>query len=306
MKNRIAIVDLGTNTFHLMVTEGPQPVYEERRPVRIGMGGINRGMITPEALQRALSCLTDYRQKAESLGVQAIYAIGTSALRNAQNVAEVIQAIRLYTGIHVQVISGDQEATLIYDGIRSGMDLGDSTSMIVDIGGGSVEFIIANPSGILWKQSVETGGQRLIELFHHHDPITDREIQLIRDHLDQALEDVFEATRLHQPTVLIGSSGSFDTLSEIWCLKNNQSYVLGPETPLSIEAFVQILPEIFLKDRAERMQIPGMIELRVDMIVVACVLIDHLLKKCAFDSLRVSGYSLKEGVRWRLLQGLSL
>ena len=306
MNNRIAIIDLGTNTFHLLVTEGVQPIHEERRPVRIGMRGINRGVITPEALQRALDCLCDYRQKAESLGAQDIYAIGTSALRNAQNVAEVIQAIRLHTGIGIQVISGDQEATLIYDGIRSGMDLGDSTSMIVDIGGGSVEFIIANQSGIRWKQSVETGGQRLIELFHHQDPITDQEIQLIRNHLDQALVEVFEANRFHRPSVLIGSSGSFDTLSEIWCLKNNQSYVPGPETPLSIEAFGQILPEIFLKDRAQRMQIPGMIELRVDMIVVACVLIDYLLKKCAFNAMRVSGYSLKEGVRWRLLQGLSL
>lgn len=304
MDRPFSILDLGTNTFHLLVSEGNQVVYEERRPVRIGMGGINRNMITGEAIDRAVACLRDYKKMSDSLGSSGIYAIGTSAFRNALNAAQVVETIRSETGIEVKIISGEQEAELIYDGIRSGMQLTEEVSMIVDIGGGSVEFIITGKSGICFKVSLETGGQRLMELFQKNDPIRPEEILAVEGHLEEKLAEVLKAVELFRPEILIGSSGSFDTLSEIWCLKNAMPYVPGPETPLTIEGFHTVSGELMQLNRDGRMAIPGMIALRVDMIVVACVLIRFLLRKTAVKDLRVSGYSLKEGVRWRLLSGV--
>lgn len=306
MNERIAIIDLGTNTFHLLVTEGMKTIHEERRAVRIGLGGINKGIITKEGLDRAIHCLRDYRKTANSMGIDRIHAIGTSALRNATNSKEAITIISEETGIKVQIISGDREAELIYEGIRSGMNLGNNLSMIIDIGGGSVEFIIANNAGINWKQSIEAGGQRLIELFHRHDPILQDEIESIRKYLDEKLSGVLAAIIEYRPKVLIGSSGSFDTLSEIWCLKNGMAYFPSAETPLTMDGFRSISRELILKNREERMLMPGMIELRVDMIVVAVILIEHLITKAFFEQIRVSGYSLKEGVRHRILSGYSL
>ncbi|MFZ9980695.1 MAG: exopolyphosphatase [Cyclobacteriaceae bacterium] len=306
MNRRVSILDLGTNTFHLLVTEGNRVLHEERRPVRIGMGGINNNMITAEGLDRALACLKDYKKKSDLFGVAGIYAIGTSAFRGALNSGQVVEAILSATGIEVRIISGELEAELIYDGIRSGLGSLEEVSMMVDIGGGSVEFIIAGKSGIIRRISLETGGQRLMELFQKNDPILSEEITAVENHLEKNLVEVFNAIDLYHPETLIGSSGSFDTLSEIWCRKKNISYEPGPETPLTVDGFYEIAGELLSLDRAGRMAIPGMIELRVDMIVVGCIVIRFLLQKAQFKRLRVSGYSLKEGVRWRVMSGLSL
>jgi len=299
-------MDLGTNTFHLLVSEGSLAVYEERRPVRIGMGGINNNMITEQGIGRAVACLKDYKEKSDLLGSAGIFAIGTSAFRSAVNAAQVVETIRSETGIDVKIISGEMEAELIYDGIRSGLGSLEEVSMMVDIGGGSVEFIIADKSGIIRRISLETGGQRLMELFQKNDPILSEEIIAVENHLEKNLVEVLKAIELYRPEILIGSSGSFDTLSEIWCRRNKIIYEPGPETPLTVEGFYEISGELLNLDRSGRMAIPGMIELRVDMIVVGCILIRFLLQKTNIKRLRVSSYSLKEGVRWRVMSGIPL
>lgn len=301
MNQRIAIIDLGTNTFHLLIAElsGHQPpalLHREKQPVKIGKGGINQGIITDEARQRALACLRAFKNKMDEWGVETIRAIGTSALRSAGNGPAVVEAIQRETGIAINLISGDQEAEYIYYGVRSAMDLGVENSLIVDIGGGSVEFIIANHRGISWKQSFDVGAQRLLEKFHKHDPIRPEEISALEDFLQQSLEPLFQQLQSYQPKVLVGSSGTFDTLSEIYCIRKNIPYAENPETPLTLNAFGEIHSELISKNRADRMKIPGMIEMRVDMIVAASCLIKFLLDRFAFHQVRVSTYSLKEGV----------
>lgn len=298
--NRVAIIDMGTNTFHLLVAEkkGQQfnILFQDRIATKIGAGGINGGYITAEGQERALHALILFKNKATELGVQKIIAFGTSALRNANNGQEIINSIHAKTGIETKIISGDEEASLIYHGVRQAVKLGDQKSLIVDIDGGSVEFIIANDSKIFWKRSFEVGGQRLIEKFHQHDPILPEEIASLTQFLEEALDPLFVELKKHDLKTLIGSSGSFDTLSEIYCLRNNIEYNTEPETPLTIKAFGEIFQELLTKNRAARMQIPGMIEMRVDMIVAACCLIQSLLWRYPFQSIRVSTYSLKEGV----------
>jgi exopolyphosphatase/guanosine-5'-triphosphate,3'-diphosphate pyrophosphatase len=302
LKPTFAIIDLGTNTFHLLITDGNKTLHELRRPVRLGQGGINHNNITAEAIERAKLCLKDYKQIAQDYGAQKIIAIGTSAVRNASNASFFISEIFQHTGIEIKIISGEQEAEYIYQGVRSGVDLGSNNSLIMDIGGGSVEFIIANHTDIFWKQSFEIGGQRLIEKFEVSDPIMPEEVMAIRKFLEIELMPLKSALRKFTPDTLVGSSGSFDTLSEIYCLRNQIPYSPDGESPITMDFLILMMELILKKDRQERMQIPGMIELRVDLIVVGVVLIRQLLEMWDFSNIRVSSYSLKEGVRAVMLK----
>jgi len=297
---KVAIIDMGTNTFHLLIAETAAGnfhiIHREKVPVKLGVGGINQHLITDAAIARAFATMKAFKQTLEEAGVTRVLAFGTSALRNAVNGVEVTKKIEAETNIKANIISGLQEAEYICFGTRAGIAMGNSKHLIMDIGGGSVEFIIANQSEIFWSHSFEIGGQRLLERFQKHDPILPEEINSLFAYVDSELKPLVEQLKRHQPKTLVGSSGTFDTLSDIYCFRNDIPVTEAPETPFSLNAFDEIYEELLVKDRAARMQIPGMIEMRVDMIVVACCLIKHLLRVHPFDAIRVSSYSLKEGV----------
>ena len=303
-----AIIDLGTNTFHLFIAERSGDTYatlfRESRVAKIGMAGINRGVITEDGIKRALGVLTYFRQVLDQYGVEPeqVIAIGTSAIRVARNQQEFIDRVREVTGIPIKVISGDQEADYIYQGIRAAGALagqtGSETSLVIDIGGGSVEFILGNESRIFWKQSFEIGGQRLLERFMTADPINPGSIRRLNDYFQEQLLPLANAIHQYQPTVLVGSSGSFDTLVDMW-LMHTEGHLPDPEQTtftLPISEFYRAYELLITKNRDERMQIQGMIELRVDMIVVAVCLIDYVLKTYGISQIKTSTYSLKEGV----------
>jgi exopolyphosphatase / guanosine-5'-triphosphate,3'-diphosphate pyrophosphatase len=301
MKHRIAIIDLGTNTFHLLIAEGDRNgyniIYRDRLAVKIGMGGINDGIITESGFHRALLAMQSFKNAIDQHQVMETYAFGTSALRNAKNGQEIADRIESVTNIKVNIIPGDQEAQYIYLGVRAALGLAHDRNLIIDIGGGSVEFIIADHDNVFWKRSYEIGAQRLLEKFQNHDPILQEEVDALYKHFDNSLESLFDVIKKFNPDILVGSSGTFDTLSDIFCITHDiHKSPDDSETPLTIEGFYEIYHELVRKNRAQRMEIPGMIEMRVDMIVVACVLIKFLLEKHSFNRIRVSTYSLKEGV----------
>jgi exopolyphosphatase/guanosine-5'-triphosphate,3'-diphosphate pyrophosphatase len=307
MEERVAIIDLGTNTFHLLVAAAEQPpkiLFRYRNAVKIGQGGINAGIITPEAAARALKTLREYRSVIDKLNAKHVLAFGTSALRGAANGLEFIAQIRKETGIDIRIIDGAEEAALIYEGVRGALQLGKEKSLIIDVGGGSVEFIIANENDIFWKRSFEIGGQRLLERFHKHDPILPDEVRDLNAHVSQVLEPLFEQLETHKPGVLVGVSGTFDTLSEIYCRRLALPYFPDePETPLTIADFYGTCQLLVERDRSARMAIPGMIEMRVDMIVVACCLVKLIVDRYPVEGIRVSTWSLKEGALMRWLSG---
>lgn len=310
MENNIAIIDLGTNTFHLLIAERHGDTYRlihrEKQPVKIGAGGINQNKITTEGSARAVETLHTFKRKIDSFEIQKVFAFGTSAIRSADNRDAFIHKIKSETGIEIRVLSGDKEAEYIYWGIRSALQMGKQKSLIIDIGGGSVEFIIGNEDEIFWKKSYDIGGQRLLEQFQKSDPITDEQLKQLDDHFETTLSELFERLKSHNPLSLIGSSGTFDTLSEIFCLK--EKIVMreeDPEIPMTIAGFYPIYNELITRNRSQRMAIPGMIEMRVDMIVVACCLIRYILDRHSFTSMRVSTYSLKEGALAYLSKGFN-
>ncbi len=300
-----AIIDLGTNTFHLLIAEKQpdQPyttLFRESRPARIGQAGINQGIITESGIQRALVVLSYFRQKLDEFGVlpDQVVATGTSAIRVAQNQTAFMERVWQTTGIRIQVISGEEEADYIYHGVRAAGALNDQTALVMDIGGGSVEFILGNESRIFWKQSFEIGGQRLRERYMSTDPISPGSIRRLHDFFQEQLLPLTNSIHQYAPAMLIGSSGSFDTLVDMWFM-HERGHLPPPDQTafdLPIAEFYRAYELLVSRDHAERMQLPGMIELRVDMIVVAVCLIDYVLKTHGIAHIKTSTYSLKEGV----------
>ena len=302
-KKRLALIDLGTNTFHLLIAEVNSsniitPLLNLKEPVKLGEGGISRGAITPAAYDRALNTLTNFRKLLEQHEVTEERVMATSAMRNAANGPELVQAIAEQTGFQVEVISGDQEANLIYLGVRSALDIGHEKSLILDIGGGSVECIICDGDKIYWKHSFEIGAQRLIDKFFITDPINDLAIEAEKEYLREQLEPLSAAIQQYNPCCLIGSSGTFDTLCDINSLKNgiDRQQDSSPEAELSLSCYYEMQEDILRKNREERLAIPGMLAMRVDMIVVAMVLIDFILENYDINKIRVSAHALKEGM----------
>ncbi|MES2734093.1 MAG: phosphatase [Bacteroidota bacterium] len=311
MSQPAAIIDLGTNTFHLLIAE-PQDCYfsaihKESLVMKIGQGGISQGLLTGDAYQRTIEALAHFRQVIDQHGVsiERVFATATSAIRNARNGAQLVRDIEAKTGIRVEIINGDKEAEYIYQGVKASLALGQSRSLIMDIGGGSVECIIGNDTEINWKQSFEIGAQRLLDLFVSTDPISSQSITALNDYLAEKLIPLTEAVRQYQPQTLVGSSGSFDTLAEIHYLSIGQEYDEDKQTAFSlpIQAYFQISHQLLTFNQQERLQIPGISAMRVDMIVVASCLINFALQQYPLQAhpIRVSSYALKEGVMQSLL-----
>lgn len=296
---RRAIIDLGTNTFHLMLVEEKTVLFKESIPAKIGKGGISQGIISEEGIERALVVLKKFRQVIDnySVSLENVFATGTSAVRNAENKEAFLEKVLQETGIKIQVISGDEEAELICLGVKQAMNIPE-TSLIIDIGGGSVEFIICNDEKIFWKQSFEIGGQRLMDRFMKSDPISMRSVQLMDDFFREKLLPLANACHQYAPKVLIGSSGSFDTLIDMFFMKEKGKLPENNEVSFdySITEFYKAYDELIFKNHEERMKIPGMIELRVDMIVVAMCLIRFVVQMLGIQQIKVSSYALKEGV----------
>lgn len=297
-----AIIDLGTNTFHLVIAEAKLgkvcTFYKLQVPVKIGQGGISNGFIAPEAYQRGLTTLIEFKKYIDQFEVTQIHAFATSAIRNAKNGNQFVKDVYQKSGIIVTTIDGDKEAEFIYAGVLNSFKFPQQNVLVMDIGGGSVEFIIGNGSNILWKQSFEIGASRLIENFHKQDPISDEEITALDNYLSQVLIPLYNAIHTHNPEVLIGSAGSFETLVDV-VIKDLAVIPLS----LSLNAFeirredFDVFVEIMrTSTHQQRTRLKGMTDFRVEMITVAAMLMQHVVSKAKPQRIIASNYSLKEGV----------
>jgi exopolyphosphatase/guanosine-5'-triphosphate,3'-diphosphate pyrophosphatase len=303
MNPKIAVIDLGTNTFHLLIASCHEskitPLYKQSTPARLGASGINQNLLTTEAMQRGVAVLIDFQTKLKDFDIapENVHAFGTSAIRNASNREVFQQRVLEETGIKISAIDGNMEAQLIYLGVRNAIQLGSEPSLIMDIGGGSVEFIIANHAQVFWKQSFEIGGQRLMEKFMTMDQLNGQSRKKLYNYMDEALIPLANAVHQYAPTKLIGAAGAFETLVDMESFFEGKGW--SPKDAIdfsvSIQSFYRMYAQILTGSREDRMAIPGMIPLRVDMIVVAICLIEYVLKNHHIKEMQVSKYALKEG-----------
>lgn len=297
---RKAVIDLGTNTFHLFIVEinneELKPLYKEKIAVKLGQNGISKGKIANDAIKRALHTLNIYKDIIDQFEVKEVMGIATSAIRNAKNGKDLVDKIKTETGLGITIIDGDREAELIYRGVQAAMELGDTNNLIMDIGGGSVEFIIGNGNDILWKKSFEIGAQRLLDKFHEVDPMPSKNVDALFNFLDEELASLRAAIKAYRPKALIGCSGTFDTLCDIFnaSISKKKSHEIVHSLPF--HAYRAIHRDLLIKNKEERLLIPGMVSMRVDMIVVASCLISYVTEYLQTEEIFASSYALKEGL----------
>jgi exopolyphosphatase / guanosine-5'-triphosphate,3'-diphosphate pyrophosphatase len=307
MGKKAAVIDMGTNTFHLLLVEicgeSFETIYKEKIPVKIGEGGISQRTILPEAQKRAFHTLGHFHNLIQGEQISEVAAFATSAVRNAANGLDFVTTVQQRYGFPVHIIDGDREAELIYKGIKLSGSLNEECSLMMDIGGGSVEFIIGNDNEILWKQSFEIGGQRMLDLFHYHDPILVEEIDKLNAYLGEKLHHLTKAITCYKPSRFVGASGTFDTLTDMYLARENETKLKSNHVySIPVSEFHSIATMLLTLNKAERLQIKGMIPMRVDMIVVASCLITYILRHISPKRLHCSTYSLKEGVIAELIQ----
>ncbi|MVN78240.1 phosphatase [Hymenobacter sp. HMF4947] len=306
---RLALIDMGTNTFHLLIVEDrpgqpPHTLVRTKVGVRLGEGGISQGEIATAPYARALQTLRGFKEEIELHQVTEVRATATSAMRVSRNGPDLVRDILNQTGIQVEVIGGEREAELIAKGIRQAVPLGPEKHLLMDIGGGSVEFIIANADTIFWKHSFEIGAQRLLDKFFS-DPtgvFSQTALAAELEFLAEVLAPLTAAVAEFSPLAgLVGSSGSFDTMGDLSVGRVRREADLPPTTAIDVEDFRQHFALLLSLDHDGRVALPGMFPMRADMLVVASVIIYFVLKTYDLRHITASAFALKEGLLAELL-----
>ena len=306
---RLALIDMGTNTFHLLIVEDrpgqpPHVLLRTKVGVRLGEGGISQGEIAPAPYDRALQTLRGFKEEIELHQATEVRATATSAMRVTRNGPDLVRDILELTGIQVEVIGGEREAELIWKGVRQAVPLGPERQLLMDVGGGSVEFIIANDHEIFWKESFEIGAQRLLD-YYFPDPsgiILAGAVAGEQEALGRQLGSLVAAVQALKPVGLVGASGSFDSLADMQLGRLRAEKELPPCTELALSSFQRSYAQLLSLNHAERLALPGILPMRADMLVVAAVLIDWVLGISGITRIRTSAFALKEGLLAELLE----
>lgn len=302
----IAIIDLGTNTFNLLIcsiiNSNYSILYSGKTSPKIGKGGIQNGILTKEAMQRGIKALEELHTIIQKHSCDTIIAKGTSALRNAKNASEFCSEVQSKFFITIDIIDGLQEAEYIFLGNTLAYNWGEKTALILDIGGGSNECIICTNSKILWKHSFENGMQRIISKFNPTNPMSLESINEIQLYLHETFEELFNQISHVSIDFLIGSSGPFDTFRAMLEYSKKEQRNSNPHYFITPHEMNEIYSQLVSSTKQEIANIPGMDMARVDLISVSACIVYSLINNLHITSIIQSDYSLKEGVMKSLLQ----
>ncbi len=288
-----AIIDLGTNTFNLLVAEisshGLNVIHHDKEAVLIGMGGINNGIITDDAMERALSTIERFAQQSRAFGVDKVLGFGTSMLRSASNAAVLIEQAKIRANVDVKVISGKYEARMIHDGVAWSHQF-EGDALIMDIGGGSTELILGDDHGIKELVSLDIGVSRIYQMLENP-------IEYSQEHyrkIDKVLDGHTGFFTASEVSTLIGASGGFETLYE---MINKKRFTGSSRTmELKLDSVLNELEWIQNASFEERVSHPWIVRFRVEMLPITARKIAWILEKFKIEKMYVSPYSLKEGL----------
>ena len=300
---RLAVIDLGSNTFHLLICEINQeglliPLYKERIYVKLASGGMEE--ILPDRLERGMMAMQQFAEQIHLHRATHVRCIATAAMREATNGKEVAQLFSNATGLPIEIIDGQQEAYYILKGIKAAIPPLPYPGLIMDIGGGSVEFILYDNESVLFKGSYKIGVAVLYRNFHHSDPIMKEEVQALEQFVESALGDLIEVMQSVKKYVLIGASGSFEVVHDVMPRKISEEHW----AEMDITGLPDYLNEVIQTDMHSRRQIPEIPIERLDYIVVAYALIRFVLRKMPPEQLFYCDYALKEGVLAEMMENI--
>ena len=297
MSRRISVIDLGTNTFHLLtveITGFSKWITLDRERVFVNLASEGIHQISIQAMERGLFTMQHFRDRINAHHVDEIVAVGTAALRKATNAREFLELVFKTTHIKVEVISGLREAELIAKGVLAALPKIHRPALIMDIGGGSVEMILTQYNEVLFCSSFPVGVAILYADFHREEPISELSIGEMDRHLEETFSDLLMYIRDSPDTILVGASGTFEVVEVI--LDPRKDPDIPPYSTAKPGHFTPIYKEIVALDLEERLAHPDIPESRAKYIVVAVHLIEFMLRKLSQDVFYISAYAMKEGI----------
>ena len=299
---RIAAIDIGTNSIHMIVVQvRPDLSFEvidrEKEMVRLGAGGLDGRALTPEAMHAALQVLSKFRRLAESHKVDEVIAVATSATREAENGGEFLEAVTQQTGIRPRVISGTEEARLIHMAAVYGVSVPGDVAVVIDIGGGSVEVTRGAGPAIELGRSFKLGVIRLTERFVKTDPIEPRDQRRLVRHIDAEIGKYLNQIARAGFERVIGTSGTILSLGAVAAaVDGHASGAALRNRRFTAKQIRRVRKDLVALDLEERLRVPGLEPRRADLAVSGAILLDEILKRLGAGEITLCDLSLREGL----------
>lgn len=295
---RIAALDVGSNSFHLIVVQVTSSGHFEvldraKEMVRLGEGSLRSGIIPPEVFRRGLDALASLRRLADRHQPDALVAVATSAVREAQNGGEFVRAARDEVGVDIQVVRGQEEARLIYLGARGALNLDGRRTVLFDLGGGSMEVILADARELYFTDSLKLGVIRLSEEWGASDPPTAREIVALRERVRRVMEPVIARVRAMGFDFVSMSSGTASALASMISHDEDSD---GDGRKLTIKALAEAERKLATLTHEERTQLPGVDARRADTILAGAIVLRTALELTGAEEATVCEAALREGI----------
>ncbi len=300
---KIASINIGTNTCNIIIAESDSEnnadiIYTDKRPVKLIDDQYFNDNISENAINRTITTLLEYKKIIKKHKVQKNIVIATSGIRNANNRDYILERIISETNFSVKVIDGLEEAEIVYKAVRRAVNLDEKSVLVIDIGGGSVEFIICNNSEVLWMDSYNIGIARLLKKYDFDDPLINENIIFLKKIFTEKFNSVISEAIKYEVNTLIGSSGSFDTFKNLSICSTATHIPEKDRTyyEIPLDVFDEIHQNLINTNLFERIEIKGMDPIRVEMMPIASVLIKFLIEKLKIEKFIQSGYTIKEGL----------
>jgi len=298
---RLAAIDLGSNSVHMVVADVSsdgriQVVDRVKEMVRLGRHAFLSGRLTPESMDLAVRAVDTFRRIAVARKVERLRAVATSAVREARNGPAFVRRLKRETGVSVRVISGPEEARLIFRAARHALGLDGGPHLLVDVGGGSVELVLVRDSRALWMRSLPLGAARLAERFLTSDPPTMGQVRRLEKHLVRELGDLLAEARRAGVARAVGTSGTVNTLVAMARAARGEDVGRLHGARASGAEVAHLRRQLVGSAAAERAELPGIDTKRVDLMPAAAVLLDVILKRAGVPELVACTWALREGV----------
>jgi exopolyphosphatase / guanosine-5'-triphosphate,3'-diphosphate pyrophosphatase len=308
MTRRVAAVDCGTNSLRLLVADVDldravlTDVARRMEIVRLGQGVDQTGRLAPEALARTAGALRDYADVITASAARSVRMVATSATRDASNTAEFTRQVKEILGVAPEVLTGSEEAMLSFTGATAELAGPDGGPfLVVDIGGGSTEFVLGEPgSSAVHAISVDIGCVRMTERHLHGDPPSRHEVVAAQADIDAALDAVTEAVPVRQARTLIGLAGSVTTVAGIAMDLPAYDPARIHHARVSAADVHQVTDGLLAQTRAARAAIGVMHPGRVDVIGGGALILDRTMRRFGFGEVLVSEHDILDGIAWSL------
>jgi len=306
---RVCVLDLGTNTFNILIADpAPSgsaiiPVYKEECPVKLGRSGINKKMITPDAISRGLKVISYFNDIITRHQVDQTMALATSAIRSSRNGSMFTDAITDSFHIETKIISGEREAELIFRGVKMAVpDTFLRNSLVLDIGGGSLEFIVTESGSPSRRMSIDIGTARILDLVRPDDTIAPVQISNIEQVLQEHLHPLLNMPGTDHISHMVGSAGAFDTFRDLLAGTGPDRGLPLPYSIIPGHAFRKLSGKLIRSSHCERLKMDGMPEFRAEMIVIAAIIVNFVLRKLNIDHIIQSDFALMEGAAVEMIE----